>query len=57
MDPVTEYLDSLAYTNLDYKLSEHPDPTVGKLLKLQQMGAQYLVYLQELTKKKADIYA
>jgi hypothetical protein len=30
---VNHYLDELAYTNLDYKLREHPDPTLGKLFK------------------------
>jgi hypothetical protein len=45
LDPITEYLDSLAYTSLDYKMAQHPDPTVGKLLKIQQMGAQYMLYM------------
>ena len=57
MDPITEYLDSLAYTSLDYKMAQHPDPAVGKLLKIQQMGAQYMLYMQELAKKRAAIYA
>jgi hypothetical protein len=42
---------------LDYKLTEHPDPQVGKLLKTQQLGIQYLLYLQELAKKRALLYA
>jgi hypothetical protein len=47
----------VAYTNLDYKLSQHKDPSVGKLLKTQQLGVQYLLYMQELAKKRADLYA
>lgn len=37
-------------------MREHPDPTVGKLLKVQQLGIQYLLYMQELAKKRAELY-
>jgi hypothetical protein len=50
-------MDALAYTNLDYKMSQHPDPVVGKLIKTQQAGAQYLLFLTELAKKRATLYA
>lgn len=56
MDPITQYLDEIAYTNLDYKVSQHPDPSVGKALKIQQMGVQYLLFMQELAKKRAELY-
>lgn len=36
-------------------MRDHPDPTVGKMLKMQQMGVQYLLFLQELTKKKSQL--
>ena len=38
-------------------MKEHLDPTIGKMVKIQQMGVQYLLYLQELAKKRADLYA
>lgn len=56
MDPLTHYTDSLAYTNLDYKMAQHPDPVIGKLIKTQQLGIQYLLFLTELAKKRAELY-
>jgi len=38
-------------------VSQHPDPAVGKALKIQQMGVQYLLFLQELARKRAEVYA
>ena len=26
LDPINEYLDEVAYKNLDYKMADHPDP-------------------------------
>eukprot|EP00347_Sterkiella_histriomuscorum_P014863 403359236 len=55
LDPLTQYVDEIAYKSLDYKMKDHPDPTIGKLLKIQQLGIQYLLFLQELQKKKAQV--
>ncbi|CDW75591.1 UNKNOWN [Stylonychia lemnae] len=57
LDPLTQYVDEIAYKNLDYKMRDHPDPTVGKMIKIQQLGVQYLLFLQELQKKKAEIHS
>ncbi len=33
LDPLTQYIDEIAYKNLDYKLVDHPDLATAKILK------------------------
>ncbi len=56
LDPTFQYVQEVAYKNLDYKLSLIEDPNVAKVIKTQQLGVQYLVYLLELGKQKQKLY-
>lgn len=35
LEPLQSYQDDFIYKNIDYKLSEHPNLSVAKLIKLQ----------------------
>ena len=60
LDPLQHYSECTAYTNLSYKLAEHPNPVdsvlIGKVLRLQQMAVQLLRYKLELNLRKTAMY-
>ena len=55
LDPLNLYMDEVAYTNLDYKMVDMQDPCIGKLIKIQQLGVQYLKYKLTLNQRKAHL--
>ena len=55
LDPLEYFTHEVAYKNLDYKMTG-VDAQVGKLIKLQQLGVQYLLFRQKLNHRKANVW-
>ena len=54
--PIDQYLEQIAYKNLDYKLMAHKQaPLIGKLLKIQQLGSQLLNFKMRSNGQKAQL--
>ena len=56
LEPLNLYTEDIAYNNLDYKMIDLNDPQVGKLIKTQQLAAQYLKYKLDLNQKKTQMF-